>query len=1192
MFDEEEEDEEIIMELPLGARPVTPPEPPLEEGEETTEGSLEETLQTPPEEIVMELPEGARPVQRQEIPEGEIITELPSGVRPVFQELPPDYPSELFQGDYGPSDLREGRRFDIVDNFLTRYYGTNKIDGFTDEEKVDQFLRSWRYIESGGFGYTVGFVDFVLSTDAAGKRAVAEAHDLFSGMAGVGRGVYSGSETRQAIGSYAWGAIVDPVNLVAPMFGKLFSQGATTASSRVALETAKRVAAASIASNAADATAIAAANRIKGEALRQAVNATGRREALKEVMGATAFDTAVAIGVDIAYQHGLIEAGARDEQDRLQTGLAALGGLVGGGLSAAGVAVRRGPGDAALAATDVKAMNVTQAADLRGVLSDLTSELNKIPKVDYTEGFTKKVKRGVELEAVDTTFWGKLLAGDPDQGFKGLSNILFDRGFRWTGKRDGDDNFSNWLADAMVNAPAEEAAAFVKKFQEVTGVRLKGMSRAPNIRELADNMSKKMSDSGRAMGYLSRSSKLLRGDIEKLTPEDYGRLLFGDLLDEDIVPTTSFASRLGAGISKRGDYFQSTYIRSLVSHPGTSALNIIGWAAKSMGQSAADLIHATVAYGGTSAISALKFQGADAARNWTKMTNTYKANFRKMANLVDPYTTFQEYESLVASNPSAFKDVTGILPGGVLKVAADEYGLSPKGPFYQEATEKVLGVIQTMSFVKAQDALSKSQEMMYNLDVLLRQSNLGEGNKGITYRELIKRDDAAVLMSTKTYREAQAKAIDRTLENIMSKSYKQQTNVTLKSVAGLIEDARQIPVIGIHVPFGRFFNNVVATLSEYSGISLALKGAGTGVGANKSGGELAAKAIVGYVAIASLVPREMELLNRGVAWNEDVDDATGARTDEKYNAPAIAAKFSARLIAHWLRDGEAPQSLVEDGRKAILGQLTRQLTQSGEAIQETAEALLRGDGIEAMAGLSEMLMSSGSTLAGGATRFMDPVNTMVALGQSSENYAPPDVKTGNKALLLGFRNIDQIIQAAMGPVDVLDRQTPTGEFVSRQPGRIIGQRGVGPQTSASRVFASVGQPQWDANLFSSDAVATNVVIQNFQPIFEVFADRLLENPFFKKAPLDERQIMVSDALKQAREVTHRTMEMSGDYRNNRNTMIFKLAQSNSISALEGYMEDIGMGDTEIQDLTTAQLQVLKYFIDSDTDRKRELTYRR
>jgi type II secretory pathway predicted ATPase ExeA len=116
-------------------------------------------------------------------------------------------------------------------------------------------------------------------------------------------------------------------------------------------------------------------------------------------------------------------------------------------------------------------------------------------------------------------------------------------------------------------------------------------------------------------------------------------------------------------------------------------------------------------------------------------------------------------------------------------------------------------------------------------------------------------------------------------------------------------------------------------------------------------------------------------------------------------------------------------------------------------------------------------------------------------------------------------------------------------------------------------------------------------VENFQPIFEVFATKLLDNPMFEKAGLDERQIMVGEALVQAREITHRSMETSGDYRNNRNTMIFKLTQSTSIPAIEGYIEELGMGDTELHDLTTSQLEVLKYFIDNDSDMKIEKLYR-
>jgi hypothetical protein len=191
MFDENEED--IVMELPEGVRPVTQVAPlvAVEEEPELTQDDFEETPQVLVEEVVAELPEGVSPVTQRAPEQEELVTELPQGARPMPRGNPNDYPSDLFQGDYGPSALKEGRRFEVVDNFLSKYYGTDDMDKFSEEEKVDQFLRTWRYVESGNSINTVGFVDFVLSTDDSGRRAVAEAHDLFRGMAGVGRGVYS-----------------------------------------------------------------------------------------------------------------------------------------------------------------------------------------------------------------------------------------------------------------------------------------------------------------------------------------------------------------------------------------------------------------------------------------------------------------------------------------------------------------------------------------------------------------------------------------------------------------------------------------------------------------------------------------------------------------------------------------------------------------------------------------------------------------------------------------------------------------------------------------------------------------------------------------------------------------------------------------------------------------------------------------
>lgn len=1166
MFDEQ---------LPAWATPVT-------RGEEEGEVVVQE--QVP---VNFGLPEWATPVETQEVTAEEVPpqaapTALPAWATP-FPANSQEPDSEIYSGKYGQSDLTQGRRLQIVDNFLNSYYGTSKVDGKTPEERVDQFLNHWRYLEAGNTVKTVGFVDFVLSADEGSKKSVAEAYQLFQGL---DTSMRTTGETLGAIGDYAWGAIVDPVNVLSPMIGKVFSQAGTKASSKLALNAANKAFTRAKAQGASDLVAGQIKNRVQGETLRRATKRYGRAEGIKEVMGAAAFDTAVAVGTDVAYQNGLIQAGAQEEQDRLRTGLAAMGGIVGGAVSL-GVVSLRGTTNLPLAGTDISEKNIANQTDLNGIFARFEANLAALPENDFIETFGEKVARGEELESLDTTFWARLVLGDDRTNFEGLTKILYDQGFRWLGARAEGDNFTNWLADAMKNAPEAEVKSFIRTFQDKTGIVIKEMDDKTPIQQIADNMARKMSDSGRALNAVSQAAKFMRGKtIEDVTFDDYIFHVFGDAV-ADATPgaitqkMNAFSEKFGEGTR----FFQDSYIRLLVSHPGTSALNVIGWSAKTIGQSGADLLRASVVYGGGGLLKGISGKGAAAKVDWKKMAGIYQANFRKATNLLDPYTTIESFNSLVERNPEVFKDLTQVLPGGVLQSTATGAGLKSDTPMYQQGIDKFINGIQTVNLVKAQDIFTKSQELMYNLDVALVDA------LGSNFRDIVRRPDAAAIMASRQYKEAEAVALDRTLENILSKSYASQPNVGLKDIAGIIEDARKIPVIGVHVPFGRFFNNVVATTSEYSGLTLAFKSVGGNVGQGKSNWELASKAIVGWAAIASMVPNEMDLLQRGFSWDQAVDESTGEVRTEMYDAPAVAVKLAARVIAHHRMGVEVPESMVEEGLKTVFGQLTRQLTESGQVIQDIATAIFQGEGVEALAGLSEMLEGTATTVTSGATRFMEPANVLIALGGDAEDYGVLDTKTGNSGTLKALRYIDQAVTGLNLEGDALERVSPTSPLVLRQPGRMMGERVTGPQSDARRVFAMIGRPAWDAGLFADDPVAKNIVEGRFQPIFESLAGKLLEDPFFMKADTTKKKALVDEQLKLARELTHQSLRNSPNMRNSRASLIFKLTQNNSVLDLETRLVEMGLEGMTLDQLTEPQLEVLKYFVETESERGLEQLYR-
>jgi len=865
--------------------------------------------------------------------------------------------------------------------------------------------------------------------------------------------------------------------------------------------------------------------------------------------------------------------------------------------------------------------SVTNTEDLTGVFSALTDSLNDIPENKFVEIFGDKVARGVELNDLDTEFWGKMLLGDPAESFKGLAPTLYDKGFRWRGDREAGDNLTNWLADVINFAPDKEVENFVSTLK--TKLKMPEDMPNPTRGELADNLAKKMSQSGWALNRMSQVGGILKFKSPKdVTVGDYMEYLFGDTISDAIAfksgdtvihkkygkgsilshtdgklsvkfadgkvhkvgvstveaPKTA-AQKIAGSLGEGASWGQDTYIRLLVTHPGTSALNVVGWGWKSAGQSAADLLHGNFVYGGSTLKNLATGNTNKAKVSFNQFKGVWAANIQKARNLIDPFTTADAYNSIIDSNPDAFKELVGIGPGGIPRPVADMLGIKDLNkPGYQRFAEKyAIDPLQTVGLVKAHDIFTKSQEFMYNFDVGLRKNFGGRG-----YRELLSNPSIAEISSSPQWRRAHSEAIQKSVSNIMSASVKKHPTPAIRQIGGFIEDFRSIPLIGATIPFGRFFNNVVATISEYSGGSLLLKMAGTNIAKNTDPWELTAKMAVGWGAAFALVPGEVELLERGIAWDEDIKESTGQGYSERFNAPFIAVKAAARWLAYKELGQEVPTAFLVDARDAVLGQLTRQLSESGDAVGESVLALLSGDNEAAVLGLWETTKSLGSTVASGSTRFMEPVNAMVALKQSPSEYMSVDVRTGNAGFAKAFRYIDQLIPSKVSG-DTLGSVSPTREYVGRQPTRLMGLRPTGPMTASTRAFAMVGRPSWDADLFADDKVAQNIVVREFGPILDVYAKKLVENPVFLKGDLTTREEMLNSILQQARDTTHKLLQSSTDPNNARTSAIFKLTQNNKVDNLERYMKELGLEETSLHELTARQLEVLKHFVENESE---------
>ena len=193
-----------------------------------------------------------------------------------------------------------------------------------------------------------------------------------------------------------------------------------------------------------------------------------------------------------------------------------------------------------------------------------------------------------------------------------------------------------------------------------------------------------------------------------------------------------------------------------------------------------------------------------------------KINANKIRNLLDPETTFQAFESYMKARPEAQKELMRYLSGGVDNATfKKQFGFDPEESMMGRATENYTSFMQTMYAVKGQDVYTKSVEFFYNIEKQLVQKY------GKTYNEFVNETpDLTSFFNTEDYIKLEAKAIDDTLRSVFSKKFGSQIydfgKDPLGSFAKAVEDFRKVPVLGLAMPFGQFFNNTLAFMADFT----------------------------------------------------------------------------------------------------------------------------------------------------------------------------------------------------------------------------------------------------------------------------------------------------------------------------------------------------------------------------------------
>ena len=1049
--------------------------------------------------------------------------------------------------------LADPKLMDIVDTSLRVRFGarsnlagavtalaggaTGTFEDKSPEERLE-IWNNWNRSFAGGQSVTtLNEVAFHVGASDEENAAIGASFELFDKKGNIFTGTETIGETFDGVFDYLKAAIYDPVTLASFGVGKALTFGGTKAAAMALKATARAAFKQSLAAGATRAVAAKAAK----DATRMGFISLGAKTVAKY----SAVDFAANVGADIAYQNVLINTKAQEEYSYAQTGIAALGTLAipsiiaaTKGIEALAVGARQasaklpagernifeayvdvqrkfgdlGPDDIANAVK--QRTNVGQVnASLQNTFQNFGANLQNFVPWSQARVDAGRIlnSNGVALTAGENQnlFWKSFLFGDTAGTQKGFVQELSDAGFVYV-PRGKDDKITNFIADAMAWLDPAVVRQVVSDFETTVGKTFDGVVDTPELLSSA---------------FKNRQSI-------------FGSGLYDSKQVQDILGKGGTVAALANAISKQADeahpevgkYVLSIWKRLVTSNLSTTGLNVKGWTALSIMNTASDVVLGGLKLGEAAIYKASGQQGAyEAALNASK--GSILGGIKRGYNLFTPTMTMDAADGYLMLKPDLYEKILRTSSGGtdganVLK----SFNIDPTNKV-ANITENTVTTFQHITGVRLQDEVTK----LLSFQSALEQGILRE--YGQTYNAFMSRPDAYIEMFTPRFKErVDAWALNRTLRETSSKTWSQKKGrgITLGIAKG-IEAISRNPVGGYAVPFGSFMNTAFATLGDYSGFNAvkhltarALNDSGISPTrfdfAEEEGMELLAKGIVGWSVVGLGINDAIEKIEKGYAWNQNERD-DGSIEDITYEFPVSYIKIVTHMAAHYVKDGEIPDSLAKQAFEVLGGQPFRQMDSAGQEAMEVVTNVLTAEYDEAAANSIAALAGLGSRIISGALRPLDPVNQVAIL--MSDDYTQIDRKqASNKFLAESFRYVDQIF----GGFDAPPAATPTRGFDLERPdaGKMFGGvRSVPGPNSIERVLSAIGKAPWQAVRWGGDDQVKNSMDGILGPILNAEAERMLQdNPDFFSKDLATREKRVNEVLTRSEKMANQVIEYS------------------------------------------------------------------
>ena len=948
------------------------------------------------------------------------------------------------------------------------YYNTA-----SDEEVYDDFMSHMRWMNTNEV-FTAKEAYDVMSADDETKAAYGAAYKVYDKVDSIFSNGGDFGDKAGAVFDYGAAIVTSPSTWAGFLVGRI----AGRALSKVAIETLKTA-------TTTAATAIAAKGGSK------AVQLTAKKEVVRaalKVNSKIATATALAIEAPLAsiqdslYQDIMMETGVQEEFSYMQNAVSTL--LGGSAAITSHLANKTLRGVSGLEGTEAKIVEGTKkraARATKAVAEDLKSSITKA-----NTDWLKLVEEGRGLENNQAL---------EDSINKWFTDYKTDTGFISILQRNGAEldiessgGFARSLVDFAEGIDGEAREAINEAFSPL-GVTFDQVTR------IFAATANKRGYQGQELSVASRFYQDYKNISVANRTAAEGIVAAGEEADK-LVKDTMDTNTLG--------WVQSVWKRMVVSHPGTTALNVKGWSFAMAGRTLAETVQMSALYG-SAGVKAL--MGDASAGKTLGQANALMKNLSYMTKMaVDPFITIEAFYKLLEKAPKKIQgEVKQQFFQGVDNRSAASFGLNADS-FAVKNTEKLVSAAQTISLVNAQDIFTKSFSGIKELDKQARLTH------GIGLEKLLNERRAHEITD-----DMWQKAVNALQEDTFSVDFR-GGKTGLAHIASISQELSSNKYIGFIYPFGQFVNSIMAFGVRYSPLGLMPIAAKL----RKEGGSMemgtrVAQAFVGTTAIAIAAQRERGKQEEGLQWNEE-RDSTGAvyKVDNLfpwglynlagriYNHQADGEGMSADLMTALAQQMSFPAALGDLSSPKVVGDLIKYMTDESIPTEEkNAYMDILGYASESISGI-----------AAGFTRPLDPLNDFVGALSEAEgltNDVTIDRKQseGVEATIQNFgRYTNSFFNLLLGTEDEDGRKlfgkpkfsaTQEGPVRSGNVGAgVFGSQYVQRRTPIDQLLGMVDKAPFKADSFTTgNAAYDDFMNRNINPVLERNAVQVMNSPAFK-----------------------------------------------------------------------------------------------